>query len=149
MARGLTRRLGEPQGRAARRSPAAAFEKFGAAHEPFRLPVQPMQQEGRSWLMSRRSQGGLDMSVYKVLSAIAAAALGAAVVMALPGFSPNVEAGTSNPVTKTDRLDHRPLGSDCTQQAWPYYDAGCLRDRTQASGQARVVRLVTTDRLPR
>jgi hypothetical protein len=89
------------------------------------------------------------MLISRVVSAIAAAALGAAVVMALPGFSPAVEAGTSDPIVKTDRLDARPLGSECTQQAWPYYGANCLRDRSQAAGQARVVRLVTTDRLPK
>ena len=88
------------------------------------------------------------MLIYRTLSAIAAAALGAAVVMALPGFSPTVEAGTSAPMVKTDRLDYRPLGSECTERAWPYYGANCLRDRTQVAGQARTVRLVTTDRLP-
>ena len=87
--------------------------------------------------------------IHRILSAIAAAALGAAVVMALPGFSPAVEAGTSAPIAKTDRLDHRPLGSECTEQAWPYFGANCLRDRTRADGQARMVRLVTTDRLPK
>ena len=80
------------------------------------------------------------MLIYKALSAIAAAATGAALVMAVPGFSPAVEAGTSNPIIKTDRIDNRPLGSDCTQQAWPYYGPGCLRDRAQADGQARTVR---------
>jgi hypothetical protein len=88
------------------------------------------------------------MLIYKALSAIAAAALGAAVVMAMPGFSPAVEAGTTNPVIKSDRLDYRPLGSDCTQQAWPYYGANCLRDLSQATGQARIVRVVSTDHLP-
>lgn len=97
------------------------------------------------------------MLIYRILSAIAAAALGAAVVMVMPGFSPTVEAGTpamsapaiTGPTTKTDRRDDHPLASECTEQAWPYYGANCLRDRTQAAGQARVVRLVTTDRLPR
>ena len=92
--------------------------------------------------------GGRNMLIYRTLSAIAAAALGAAVVMALPGFSPAVEAGTSAPIFKTDRLDYRPLGSDCTEQAWPYYGVNCLRDRTRA-GQARTVRHVTLDRLPK
>jgi hypothetical protein len=87
------------------------------------------------------------MLVTKVLSAMAAASLGATLVLALPGFSPEVEAGTSAPVAKTDRLDYRPLGTDCSQQAWPYYQPHCLRDRSQVSGQARTVRLVTTDRL--
>jgi hypothetical protein len=49
---------------------------------------------------------------------------------------------------KTDRLDYRPLGSECTERAWPYYGANCLLDRSQVAGQARTVRLVTTDRLP-
>ena len=87
------------------------------------------------------------MLMYRTLSAIAAAALGAAVVMALPGFSPSVEAGTTAPLAKSDRLDYRPLGSECTERAWPYYGANCLRDLTQTVGQARTVRLVTTDRL--
>jgi hypothetical protein len=87
------------------------------------------------------------MLIYRVLSAIAAAALGALVVMVMPGFSPPVEAGTSAPIAKTDRLDYAPPGSDCAQQAWPYYGTNCLR--TQAAGQARTVRLVSTDRLPR
>lgn len=89
------------------------------------------------------------MLIYRVLSAVAAAAFGAAVMMALPGFSPAVEAGTTDPMVKTDRLDYRPLGTECTERAWPYYGANCLRDSTQAAGQARTVRLVTTDRLPR
>jgi hypothetical protein len=88
------------------------------------------------------------MLIYRALSAVAAAALGAAVMMALPGFSPAVEAGTSAPMVKTDRLDYRPLANDCAERAWPYYSANCLRDRSQATGQARTVRLVTTDRLP-
>ena len=96
------------------------------------------------------------MLIYRTLSAIAAAAFGAAVVMALPGFSPAVEAGTATsapviaaPMVKADRLDERPLASECAEQAWPYFGTNCLRDRTPTAGQARVVRLVTTDRLPK
>jgi hypothetical protein len=85
---------------------------------------------------------------YRILSAIAAAALGAATVLALPGFSPAVEAGTSAPLAKTDRLDYRPVGPDCTERAWPYYGANCLLDRSQATGEARTVRLVALDHLP-
>ena len=59
--------------------------------------------------------GGCNMLIYRTFSAVAAAAFGAALVMALPGFSPAVEAGTSSPIAKTDRLDYRPLGSDCTE----------------------------------
>lgn len=89
------------------------------------------------------------MFIYKALSAIAAAAFGAAVVLALPGFSPEVEARTPAPVVKTDRIDIQPAAAPtCSQQAWPYYDASCLRG-TGTNGQPRTVRVVTTDRFAR
>ena len=72
--------------------------------------------------------------------------LGAAMVFALTGFSPEAGAGTPPKVVKGDRLDFRPIGSDCSQQAWPYFETNCLRDRTQLRGQARQVRMVSTDR---
>jgi hypothetical protein len=97
----------------------------------------------------RAQQGNTNMLIYKALSAVAASAVGAAVVLALPGFSPEVEARTPPPVVKADRLDIRPAVADCSQQAWPYYEANCLRDRTQPQGQARPVRIVTTDRIAR
>jgi hypothetical protein len=87
------------------------------------------------------------MLIIKLLSAVAAAALGAALMLALPGFSPQVEAGTPPSVVKGDRAEVRPIGTACSQQAWPYFETSCLRDRTQAGGQVRPVRLVTTDRL--
>jgi len=85
------------------------------------------------------------MFMYKALSAIAAAAFGAALVIALPGFSPEVEARTPAPVVKGDRLDIQPAPT-CSQHAWPYYEAGCLQ---RSNGQTRTVRLVTTDRFAR
>ena len=90
------------------------------------------------------------MFIYRALSAIAAAAFGAAVVIALPGFSPEVEARTPAPVVKSDRLEVQPAATapDCSQQAWPYYDASCLRGAS-ANGQPRTVRVVTTDRIAR
>jgi len=84
-------------------------------------------------------EGGAIM-IWKVLSAITACALGAAAVLAFPGFSPQVEAGTPPLVVKADRLDYRPLASACSE-------AKCLRDRKQAIGPVRPVRLITTDRL--
>ena len=87
------------------------------------------------------------MLIYKALSAIAAIALGAAVVLALPGFSPEVEARTPPAVVKGDRLDHRPVGQACTRQAWPYYEANCLRNTNRPDGQARPVRVILTTRM--
>jgi hypothetical protein len=95
---------------------------------------------------SAMGEGGAIM-IWKVLSAITACALGAAAVLAFPGFSPQVEAGTPPLIVKADRLDYRPLGIACSEQAWPYFEANCLRDRKQAIGPVRPVRLITTDRL--
>jgi hypothetical protein len=93
--------------------------------------------------------GVAKMLIFRILSGIAAAALGAAMVLALPGFSPEVEARTPPSVVKSDRLDIRPAGNACAQNAWPYYESSCLRDRTQPDGRPRAVRLVTTDRVSR
>ena len=87
------------------------------------------------------------MLIDKVIPAVAAAALGAAATLALPGFSPEADAGTPPRVVKSDRLDFRPTGPDCSPQAWPYYETTCLRDRREVSRQAKPVRLITTDRL--
>jgi hypothetical protein len=86
------------------------------------------------------------MFIYKAISAIVAAAFGAALMLALPGFSPEVEARTPPPVVKSDRLDIQPAAPTCSQQAWPYYAADCLRS-DRPSSQPRTVRVVTTDRI--
>ena len=78
--------------------------------------------------------------IYRALSAVAAAACGAALVLALPGFSPEVEAGTTTPAIQAESA---PIVDKCAEQAWPYYGANCLRDQPPA----RVVRVVSTDRL--
>ena len=48
---------------------------------------------------------------------------------------------------KGDRVDARPIGAACSAREWPYYEATCLRDAKQPFGQARQVRVVSTDRL--
>ena len=94
------------------------------------------------------------MLIYRLLSAVAAAAVGAAIIVALPGFSPPVVAGTSPaaepaPVAKAQPVEDRALATPCSEQAWPYYAPGCLQDHSPTAGQVRTVRLVTTDRLPK
>jgi len=83
---------------------------------------------------------------YKIISAIAAMGMGAAIVLVMPGFSPEADASTNGKVVKSDRLDFHPAGPDCSQQAWPYFEKSCLRDRTHAGSQPREVRIVSTDR---
>ena len=49
----------------------------------------------------------------KALSAIAVAAFIAAALTVLPGFAPQVEASTPQPLAKSDRLDIHPVGKGC------------------------------------
>ncbi len=101
------------------------------------------------WLTKRRAakahrQGHV---MIKALSAIAFAAFIAAALSILPGFAPQVEASVPQALAKGDRLDIRPVGRGCSQQAWPNFEASCLR----VSGSRTVIRearLVTADRTP-
>jgi hypothetical protein len=83
----------------------------------------------------------------KTLSALAVVACLAAALAVLPGFAPQVEASVPRPLAKGDRLDIHPTGRDCSEQAWPHFEASCLR--TAGSKVAvRQARLVTADRRP-
>ena len=81
----------------------------------------------------------------KALSAIAIAAFAAAALTILPGFAPQVEASVPQVLAKGDRLDVRPVGRDCSQQAWPNFEAACLR-AVGTNAAIRQARLVTADR---
>jgi hypothetical protein len=83
----------------------------------------------------------------KALSAVTVAAFVAAALTILPGFAPQVEASVPAPLAEGDRLDVREAGRNCSQQAWPNFEASCLR----AAGSkilVREARLVTADRTP-
>jgi hypothetical protein len=84
---------------------------------------------------------------YRSISAITLAALVAGVVTVLPNFSGEVVASAPMHSGKSDRLDIRLSGAQCSEQAWPYFEASCLRDKRMAMGQARIVRVVTADRV--
>jgi hypothetical protein len=81
------------------------------------------------------------------IPAIALAALVAGGVTVLPSFSDRVVASAPIHSGKGDRLDIRPLGTQCSEQAWPYFEANCLRDRRASMGEAKPVRIVTADHL--
>jgi len=83
----------------------------------------------------------------KAISAIAVAAFIAAALTVLPGFAPQVEASTPHALAKADRLDIHPVGRDCSQQAWPNFEASCLRAAVTKTS-IRQARLVTADRTP-
>ena len=84
---------------------------------------------------------------YRSISAIALAGLIAGTITVLPSFSEKVVASAPIHSGKGDRLDIRPNGIQCSQQAWPYFEANCLRDRRVATGQAKPARVVTADRI--
>jgi hypothetical protein len=83
----------------------------------------------------------------KTFSAVAVAAFIAAALTVLPGFTPQVSASVPQVLTKADRLDIRPVGRDCSQQAWPNFEASCLRG-AGTKVVIRQARLVTADRTP-
>ena len=91
-----------------------------------------------------RSQGSGVM--IKTAYAIAVSAIAASCFVAFPSLSPQV--GASAPVlgAKGDRADIRPLGVDCGEQAWPYFDAACTRDGRIPLAQPRDVRIISADR---
>jgi hypothetical protein len=87
----------------------------------------------------------------KALSAVAVAAFIAAALTVLPGFAPEVEASTPHVLAKGDRLDVHLVGRDCSERAWPNFEASCLRAAgTKTGTKTNIIqaRLVTADRTP-
>lgn len=78
----------------------------------------------------------------KSLSALAIFALLGALVIALPGFAPKMEAGEVAVLAKGDRLEVRATSSNCSTQVWPDFVASCLR---KPGSEAKILeaRLVT------
>ena len=77
---------------------------------------------------------------------VVAAAVIAAIIVAMPSLS-MVQARAPALGAKGDRVDARALGTACSQREWPYFETSCLRDAKNPFGEARQVRIVTTDRL--
>lgn len=104
----------------------------------------PNKRRAAHWASRPHHRG---LSMIKALSAIAISACVAAALTLLPGFAPKVEASVPQPLAKSDRLDIRTIGKDCSQQAWPNFEASCLR-RAGTKADVREARLVTADRTP-
>ena len=85
----------------------------------------------------------------KALSAIAIAAFIAGALTVLPGFAPQVAASEPQALAKADRLDIHLVGKDCSEKAWPNFEASCLRAAgSKIAAPVREARLVTADRTP-
>jgi hypothetical protein len=82
-----------------------------------------------------------------MIKLVAAAALTAFLIYdatMAPGITGGLETQPTREL-KGDRLPILPLGSTCSEAAWPY-QGDCLRIRAKPDGAA--VRVVTTDCLP-
>jgi hypothetical protein len=75
--------------------------------------------------------------------AIAVAAIAAALFVAFPSLSPQVGAVAPIAGAKGDRADIRPLGIDCGERAWPYFDP---RDGRTPLAQPRDIRVIAAER---
>lgn len=85
-------------------------------------------------------------NIFGSISAVVLAALIASAVTVLPSFSEKVVASAPIHSGKGDRLDARPLGIQCSEKAWPYFEAKCLRDGRTPLAQVKPTRIVTADR---
>jgi poly(3-hydroxybutyrate) depolymerase len=83
-------------------------------------------------------------SLGKSLSVLFAAAAIVAGATALSGA--NEPASATAKLGKADRLDIRATGPKCSEQAWPYYEAGCVKGSAKAD-PTRTVRIVTSDKI--
>jgi hypothetical protein len=83
----------------------------------------------------------------KALSAVTIAAFVAAALAVLPGFAPQVEASVPRALAKGDRLDIHSVGTNCSEKAWPNFEASCLRVAGTKT-TIKEARLVTADRTP-
>ena len=79
--------------------------------------------------------------------AVTAAAIVSAAFLAFFSLSLNLQASAHVRGAKGDRADVRPLALNCSQHAWPYFEASCLHDTSKPFGRTRDVRLISTDRI--
>jgi hypothetical protein len=71
-------------------------------------------------------------------------------------FASALIAGTITVLTATQQVtassqesaaaDRRPIGPQCSQQPWPYYEARCVRDLRPLEAQGRIPRVVIPGR---
>jgi hypothetical protein len=83
--------------------------------------------------------------MFRLLSATAMFSLLGALVIALPGFAPEVQSSEVVAMAKGDRLEVRAAVSNCSTQIWPDFSASCLQDRGEG-GKIVEARLVTARR---
>ena len=123
-----------------------AAKPFSASREGVPKPLMVTNRPNKTRAPGHLGHMGTVM--IKALSAIVVAAFVAAALTILPGFAPQVEASTPQALVKADRLDLKPVGRDCSENAWPKFEATCLRIAGTKITVVRQARLVTADRRP-
>lgn len=83
----------------------------------------------------------------KTISAISAAAALAGSLFLVPVLTPSVEAHVPEAGAKSDRLDFKSYGSECSEHAWPYFEAQCLRNAVSPIRTVKAVRIISADHL--
>jgi hypothetical protein len=119
--------------------PEPATKQNRGVTKPFSAPEKT--SGNRAWLLLHHQTGPETRPDDRGPSFIAAA------LTVLPGFAPQVEASVPVALAKGDRLDVKQVGRDCSQQAWPNFEASCLRSAGSKTA-IREARLVTADRTP-
>lgn len=88
-------------------------------------------------------EGMVSDHFYRVtLAMIAAAVLAGAFAI----FTATAEPAADNAGIGVGSGDGRPNGTPCSQQAWPYYEPHCVRERSFDLGQRKSLRVITTER---
>lgn len=82
----------------------------------------------------------------KIFYAVAVSAIAAACFVAFPNLSEQVRANPPVQALQANQVDAHPAVTPCGQNAWPYLDAGCLRNTGGTLVQPHDVRLVSADR---
>jgi hypothetical protein len=115
------------------------IEPFGGLARPIpQTAVEQAEIQGRAMLNH----------FTRAVSALAVVAAAAGAITVLHGAGDSVSANAPLNSGKGDRLDIRAVGPQCSQQAWPYYEVACVKDRRQAMSRAKPARIVTPDRVP-
>jgi hypothetical protein len=106
----------------------------------------------------------------KTFALACAIALGVAALVVSADFSSRLQASGGNPAAmvktdlglvafflnpaiddrpvpkKADRLDYSERAAACAKNAWPYFEASCLRDAGNPSGTAAAVRVINSSK---
>jgi hypothetical protein len=113
-----------------------------AAAGTAKLPPGQKATPRRCGREAKQERGVMVKSVY----AVAAAAIVAGAFVATLSVSGRSRPAVRCRISRADRADIRPLARDCSQNAWPYFEAACASG-TRAIRSSRRVRRASFHRI--